>query len=139
MYYVILAVIEAKTVPCRMFVPVTGIEILVGITGQVTETFHLVLYRMAVHYVHYHGYAVAVSLVDEGLKLFGCSKAARRCEKAADMIAERTVIRVFLYRHYLNAVVSVGDNPRQYVVLKFSVRAYLLSVLRHAYMALVYQ
>ena len=64
-YHFILAVVEAQTVPCRVLSAVAGIEVLAGISGEVAETFYLVLHSMAVYDVHYHGNSHFVCRIDE--------------------------------------------------------------------------
>ena len=59
-----------------MLVAVTGIEILVGVAGQVAQSFHLVLHGMGVYDVHDDGNAVLVGRVDEFLQFLGCAEAA---------------------------------------------------------------
>ena len=73
---VVLAIIEAEAVPCRMLVSVAGIEILVGVAGQVAQAFHLVLHGVRVDDIHHHGYSHLVGCVDERLQLLGCSEPA---------------------------------------------------------------
>ena len=55
------------------------------------------------------------------------------------MIAERTVVRMLLYGHYLYGVVAVGGNTRQNVFAELIICAYSFALLRHAYVAFVYQ
>ncbi len=55
------------------------------------------------------------------------------------MIAERTIIRVFLNGHHLYAIVTIGDDARQYVLRKFLICAHFLSVLSHSDVAFVYE
>ena len=94
---------------------------------------------MAVHDVHDDSYSHGVCLVDERLEFLGCAEAAAGCEEATYVVSEATIVRVFLYSHYLDAVVTELGNPGQHVVAELDVCAYLLCVLRHAYVALVYE
>ena len=139
MYHVVLAVIEAEAVPSRMFVAFAGIEILVGVASQIAESLHLVLHSVAVYDIHNNGNAVLVCLIDKGLQFLGRSEAAGSSEEAADMIAERSVIRMLLNGHNLNAVISVCLDTGQHVLTKLVVRAHLLCVLRHTDVAFIYK
>ena len=94
---------------------------------------------MAVYYIHDYGYAGLVCGVYQRLKLLGGAEAARRREEVAHMVAERPIVRMLLYRHYLYGVVAVGGDARQHVLAELVVRAHTLALLRHAYVAFVYQ
>ena len=89
--------------------------------------------------VHDYGDAVLVSLVDERLQILWCAEARRSCEERAYVIAERSVVRMLFDSHNLYAVVTVCLNARQHVLAELVVCAHLLCILRHAYMALVYE
>ena len=84
----ILAIVEAEAVPCRMLMLFSGIEILVGVSCQIAKTFHLVLHRMTVNDVHDDGHTLTMSLVDERFQFFGSAKSARSSKETAHMIAE---------------------------------------------------
>ena len=74
---IVLAVIKAEAVPCRMVVPIAGIKILVGIACKVPEPFRLIARRVTVHEIHDDRDAHAVRGVDELLELL------RRAETGA--------------------------------------------------------
>ena len=42
MYDIVFAIIKTKTIPCRMFMTITGIEILVRVTSKITQSFNLI-------------------------------------------------------------------------------------------------
>ena len=65
MQNLVLAVVEAETVPSRMLTTVALIEVLTGIASEVGKAFHLVLHSMAVHDVHNDGKAHAMRLIHE--------------------------------------------------------------------------
>ena len=90
-------------------------------------------------YVHDDGNAVPVRFVDQGLQLFGRAETRTGCEERTHMITEAAIIRMLLYRHNLNGVVSVLDDPRQHFLAELVVTAYFLSILCHTDMALVNQ
>src|SRR5262249_24864568 len=58
-------------------------------------------------------------------------------EKAAYLVAERTVIRVLLDRHELDRVVPCPCNPRQDVLRKLAIRPDPLLLQRHSHVRLV--
>ena len=60
MQHLVLAVVKAQAVPCRMFVTIARIEELVGVAGQVAQPFNLVFHGMRMNDVHDDGYAVAM-------------------------------------------------------------------------------
>ena len=45
-YHIILGIVKAERIPCRMLATVTGIEILVGITGKIAKPLKLILHGM---------------------------------------------------------------------------------------------
>ena len=78
-----------------------------------------------------------MGLVDEAFQFLRCAEAVRRSVEARDVVAERAVIRMLLYGHYLYGVVAVVGHARQYVLAEFLVGAHALFLLRHAYVAFV--
>ena len=50
----ILTIVKAKAVPGRMFMPFSGIKILIRVARKVAKSLYFVLNRMGMHYVHYH-------------------------------------------------------------------------------------
>ena len=133
----VFAIIETKRIPSRVFMSLARIEELVGIACKVAQSLHFVLHCMRVDDVHNNGNAMLVGLVDERFQFFGCSKTRRGRKERADMIAETAIIGMFLYGHYLYAIVSVFDNARQNKFFKFGVRPYLFGILPHTNVALV--
>ena len=53
------------------------------------------------------------------------------------MITERTIVRMLLNSHHLNAIITILDDTRQHILTELIVCAHLLRILSHAYMALV--
>ena len=53
------------------------------------------------------------------------------------MVAKRSVIRMLLYRHYLNTIVSISDDAGKNVFSKLVICAHLLGILRHTNVAFV--
>ena len=74
--HLILTIIKAEAVPCRMLTAVTLAEILARVTGKVAQSLIFILHGMAVYDVHNDRYAVLVSRVYELFKLFRCSESA---------------------------------------------------------------
>ncbi len=75
--HLVLAVVEAERVPCRMLAAAgVGMEILVHGAVEASEAFVFVLDGMAVHDVHDHGDAAAVGVVDESFEVFGGAETA---------------------------------------------------------------
>ena len=122
-----------------MFAARVAVEILVVAAVEASEPFKFVFHGMRVHYIHYHCYAERVGGVDEALQVVGGAESRRCGEEVAHMVAERSIVGMFLNGHYLYGVVAVGGYTWQNVVAEFGVCAYSLSFLGHAYVALVYQ
>ncbi len=140
MYHLVLAVVEAKRVPCRVLASSgIGVEVLVDRAVEASDAFVFVLYSVAVDDVHDYGYAALVGVVDEFLEFFWSAETARGSEEARHMVAERAVIRVFLNGHDLNCIVAVALDTGQDVASELLVCADTLFFLRHAYVAFVYQ
>ena len=76
MHHVILAVVEAETVPSWMLATVAGIEILVGVARKITKTLNLILHSMAVDNVHNHRNTVLVGGVDKLFQFLWCAETA---------------------------------------------------------------
>ena len=72
----ILTIVKAKAVPGRMFMPFSGIKILIRVARKVAKSLYFVLNRMGMHYVHYHGYAHMMGCINKSLQVF------RRAETA---------------------------------------------------------
>ena len=66
---VVLAIVEAQRVPCRMLMTVASIEELVGITAKVTQTLYLILHSVAVYNIHNHGNTHLVSRINHFLQV----------------------------------------------------------------------
>ena len=138
-YDFVLAVIEAQTVPRRVFAPSARIEILAGVTGKVAQAFHFVLHGVGVHDVHNHGNAHFMCLVDESFQFLRRTETAGSCKETRYMIAETSVVRMFLYGHDLYAVVPIGSDAGQHVFTEFIVRPDFLCILRHTDVAFINQ
>ncbi|GFI57403.1 hypothetical protein IMSAG025_00843 [Muribaculaceae bacterium] len=87
--------------------------------------------------VHYHCYSPLVRVIDKAFEVIGCAEAGGCGVEAADVISERPVIRVFLDRHYLDRVISVGSDAGKCLGAELLVCADLLLFLCHAYVAFI--
>ena len=63
--HLVLTIIKAQAVPCRMLPTLTWIEILVRVASKIAQTLNLVLHSMRVNYIHDNSHTVLVSCVDE--------------------------------------------------------------------------
>ncbi len=75
--------------------------------------------------------------VDEALEVVGGAEARRGGVETADVVAERSVVGMFLDGHYLYGVVAVFCDAGQDFLAELVVCADALPLLGHAYMALV--
>ena len=71
MQHLVLSVIEAERVPCLMFTPGTGMEILMIRTVETSEPLCFIFHGMTVHDVHNHRQPHPMSIVDETLQFVG--------------------------------------------------------------------
>ena len=74
--HVVLAVIKAERVPCRMLVALTRIEELVRVACKISKSFDLVFHSVRVYYIHDDGNTVLMGCVDEFLELLWCAESA---------------------------------------------------------------
>ncbi len=75
--------------------------------------------------------------VYQALEIFRCAEAARGGEEAGHMVSERSVVGMFLYGHYLDRVVSVGCDSRQYLIAEFYICAHAFVFLGHTNVAFI--
>ena len=74
--HIVLAIVEAKAVPCRMLVAVARIEILVGVASEIAKSLNFVLHCMRVYNIHDYGNTVLMGSVDHLLQLLGSAESA---------------------------------------------------------------
>ena len=55
------------------------------------------------------------------------------------MVAERPVIRMLLYSHYLYGIIPVGLDTRKHVFTELVISTHALFILSHAYVAFINQ
>ena len=67
---VVLAIVEAETVPSGMFATVARIEELVGVASKVAKTFYFILNCMTLYEVHDYGNTVLMCFINELLEFF---------------------------------------------------------------------
>ena len=61
--HLVLTVVEAETVPSRMFVTVARIEILVRIAGKIAKALNLVLHCMRMNDIHDNSNTILMSRI----------------------------------------------------------------------------
>ena len=122
-----------------MFTTCARIEILVRITGKVTQTFHFVFHRMRMDNIHNNGNTHLMSSIDQCFQLIGSTKAGRSCKKAGNMITKTTIIRMFLNSHNLNTVIAFLRYTRKYFFAEFIVSTNLFLPLCHSDMTFINQ
>ena len=137
MEHLVLAVIEAKRIPRRVFAPLVVVEIEVVRAIEAAKAFQLVLHGVAVHDVHDHGDAHLVRLVDQLFQLVGRTETGRGGEEAAHMIAEGAIVGMLLDGHDLDGVVAILGDAGQHLLAKLAVGAHLLLARAHSDVALV--
>ena len=76
MEHVVFAVIEAQTVPSRVFVAVAFIEKLIRVARQIAQAFDFIFNGVAVNNIHNDADTHLVSRVNHVFKLVGCAATA---------------------------------------------------------------
>ena len=106
MEHFVLAVVEAEAVPSGMLATCAVVEILVRRAVEIAESLQFVLHGMAVHEIHDDLHTPAVGIVDQRLQFVRRTEAAGSGEEIGHMVSERTVVRVLLDGHDLDAVIA---------------------------------
>ena len=70
---------------------------------------------MRVYNVKQYAYAQAVGSINEFFEFFRGTKARTYRKEVSHLITKRTVVRVFLYCHQLDSVVTQSSNAREYI------------------------
>ena len=135
--HLVLSVVEAKRVPCRVLAAMVAIEVLVVAAIEAAKSLKLIFHGVRVHNVHNHGNSHAVGIVDEVLQVVGCAEAARCSIEARYVIAKRAVVGVLLDSHNLNGIISVGCHARQHIGAELVVASHSLLISCHTYVALI--
>ena len=135
----IFSIIEATGIPQSMFTPFTRIKILVIISGKTTQSFGFILDCMRMHKIHDHTDTVSMCLIDQTFQVVGCSESGTDRIKIRYLIAERTIIGMFLNPHQLNHIVPQIYNPGQYISPEFIKRRHPAILHAHTDMSFVNQ
>ncbi|MPM46992.1 hypothetical protein SDC9_93699 [bioreactor metagenome] len=93
---------------------------------------------MGVDNVHYDCNSKPVGLINQLLKLFGSPEPRTHCVKPRNLVSERTIVRVFLYGHKLDSVVSEGCYVGQNVLLEMGKTCNGRLFGSHTYMSFIY-
>ena len=137
--HIILAIVKAERIPCRMLAAAVAVEVLVVASVETSESLHFIFHGVTVDYIHDHGNTQLMGTVDKALQILGSAETARRSIETRHMIAERTIVRVLLDSHDLDGVVAVLGDARENEVTEFGICAYPLLLLGHTDMALIYE
>ena len=135
----IFSIVKAKRIPCRMFTTGTRIEILVRITGKVTQPFYFILHCMGVNDVHDNSDAHAMGCVNEFFQFVRSTEAGRSSKETWYVISETAVIWMLLNSHNLDTVISILYDAWKNLFLKLSVTADFFLLLRHTDMTFINQ
>src|ERR1051325_1632900 len=92
---------------------------------------------MAMHQIEKNAHAHAMRGIDESLEIVRRSKTRADGEEVANMIAERSIIRMFLDRHQLDGIVAKCRDARQNVAREFIESRDALGLLRHSDMRFI--
>ena len=101
-------------------------------TIEIAETFQFIFHSMGMNEVHNHFHPPSVCIVNERFEFVGRTEPAGSSKEIGDMVTERAVIGVLLYRHDLDAVVAEFGYTRQDVTAEFLVTAHFLLLRTHA-------
>ena len=139
MKHFILSIVETKGIPCRMLATGTAQKILRVRSIETSEAFYFVLDSMTMYDIHNHSNPHTMSLVYQLFQFFRRTKTGRCGKKTADMITERTIIRMFLNSHNLNGIISFLRNTGQHHTTEFVVTANFLFIRSHTDMTFINQ
>ena len=137
MKHFILSIVETKGIPCRMLATGTAQKILRVRSIETSEAFYFVLDSMTMYDIHNHSNPHTMSLVYQLFQFFRRTKTGRCGKKTADMITERTIIRMFLNSHNLNGIISFLRNTGQHHTTEFVVTANFLFIRSHTDMTFI--
>ena len=133
----ILSVIEAARAPCRMMSLPSVVEVKGLLAVKQAESLRLIVYGMGMDYVHDHCNTESVSVIYKRLELFRSTETRAEGEEVGHLIAEGTIVRMFLKGHYLEGVVSKICNLRKDILPEFFECADLFLLGSHAYMTFI--
>ena len=107
-----LTIVKTAGVPSRVFTALATVEVEIVGTVETAKSFCLITHRMRVYNVKQYAYAQAVGSINEFFEFFRGAKARTYRKEVSHLIAKRTVVRVFLYCHQLDSVVTQSSNAR---------------------------
>ena len=133
----ILSVIEAAGAPCRMMSLPAVVEIKCLLTIEESQSFSFIVNGMRMHDIHDYRYTESMCVIHKGLELFRSTETGAECEEVGHLIAEGTVVRMFLKGHYLKGVVAEIRHFREHILPELFECTDLFFLGSHAYMAFI--
>ena len=115
----ILAIVKTKRIPRRMFTTPSRIEILVRITGKITQSFYLILHCMGMNNIHNNSDTHSMSSIDQLLQLIRSTETGRSGKETGYVVTETSIIRMFLNSHYLNTIIPFFGNAGKHLFTEF--------------------
>ena len=113
------------------------VEVQVLAAVEAAQAFGLVVHTVRMDYIHYHGYAGRMRVVHQALEILRGAETRAQGVEIGNLVAEGTVVRMFLEGHYLYGVIAQVDDFRQYVQAEFLKGPDLLLFACHSYVAFV--
>ena len=133
------SVVEQFGVPLRVDARLPVDEIQFARAVELRQPLGAVFHRMGVYQVHHHRDTHPVRRIDQPAQVVRHTETRGWREEIGHMIAERTVVRVFLYGHQLQYVVSQSGDAGQNVPGKFLPGTHMAVLGSHSRMGFVDQ
>ena len=102
-----------------------------------SKTFCLIINRMRMNDIHHHRNSESMCLINQSLELLRSTETRTQSKEVCHLIAERSVVRMFLKRHDLQGIISQVRNLRQDIQTELLKRSDLLLLSRHSDMAFI--
>ena len=110
MQHLVFCIIETEGIPGHMFPAGSVMKILPGTPIQTAQSLVFIFYRMGMHQVHDNRNSGFMSSIDQPLQVIRGPESGGGCEKTGNVVSEGPVIRVLLYGHDLDHVITPGND-----------------------------
>ena len=114
-----------------------AVEVEVVAAVKAAQALKLIAHGVGVDYVHNHGYALRVGVINQALEVLRGAEARTQREEGRNLVAEGAVVRVLLESHYLQDVIAQALDLRKHVDAEFLKSGHLLLFRAHSDVAFV--
>ena len=112
-------------------------HLLHRLTIEQSKALGFIVHGVGMDYIHHHSNAKAMCVIHKCLELLRSTETRTESEEIGHLIAERSVIRMFLKSHYLESIIPEISNLRKDIESEFLECTHLLLLCGHSYMAFV--